>query len=164
MRRRAITHQSANHTAQVEDHPEPGDEATLLRFGRIGHHDGALRRPEDTGAHSEERTGEDNVPKVGGVVVAEVGRDVNGVADATKRQRPADADGIGDGAGEEADNRKGRVESCVGVVASRGVELTCTSETIDGIEHSCLALASAARRKAKCAVLHTRTKEAHKSH
>lgn len=131
-----MSYQATYHSAKVKDHPKPTDESTLFSFGGIGHHDGALGGPKDTGADAKQSTRKDDIAQVLGVVVAEVGGDVDRVADATERQGPADADGVGDGAGEESDNSEGRVESGIGIVASGRIELSTSTEAIDGIEHS----------------------------
>ena len=42
----AKRNESANDRAQVEDHPEPGNESALLPLERVGHHHGTLCAPE----------------------------------------------------------------------------------------------------------------------
>lgn len=131
-----LAYQSAYHTAQVKDHPEPGDEAALLGLGRVGHHDSALSRPQDTSADTKEGASEGDVAIVVGVFEADVGRDVDAVADAAEGERPANADSIGDGSREEADDGEGGVEGGVGITVRLTVEQPTASETVEGVEHS----------------------------
>jgi hypothetical protein len=106
-------YQTADDTSEVEYYPEPGYVAALILLVGIGHHDGALSRPEDTGANAEPGTGEHDIAEVLGVVVAQVAGDVDAVADATEGQRPFDTDGVGDGSGKETYHGEGRVEGRV---------------------------------------------------
>ena len=52
----------ADERAKLEDGPEYGECLPLVFLERIGHHDGALRRPEQSGGDSEERASEDDEP------------------------------------------------------------------------------------------------------
>lgn len=70
------------------------------------------------------------------MVVAKKGAHVDGVANATKGQGGADAQLVGEGAGEEADDGEGRVESGVGVVVCGRVQLAAAAHSVDGIEHA----------------------------
>lgn len=79
--------------------------------------DDTLSRPQHACAYSEQRASEDDVAKVLGVVVAEVGGDVDTVAQSTERQRPADTQLVGNGAGEETYNSKSAIECNIRVVA-----------------------------------------------
>lgn len=47
------TYQTTQAGTNVEDTPEPSKVPTLGLFGRVGHHNGALRSPQQTGAHSQ---------------------------------------------------------------------------------------------------------------
>ena len=55
----AKRNERANDSAQVEDHPEPGNEASFLVLKRVGHHHGTLCAPEQTSAGTQQTTGED---------------------------------------------------------------------------------------------------------
>ena len=104
-----VTYQTANHSTQVEDHPEPGNVAALGLLGRVGHHDGALGTPEQTGAHTEKRASKGSEAQVLGVIVAQIGSHINRVANATEREGSADTELVGEGAGEETNDSEGRV-------------------------------------------------------
>ena len=54
--------EGAQERAELEDGPENGERLALVLFERVGHHDGALRRPEERGGDSEEGAGEDEEP------------------------------------------------------------------------------------------------------
>lgn len=60
--------------------------------GRLYHHDCALRAPEETGARTEEGAGKDHESFICGVVVAEEGAGVQGVADTAEGERDFCAD------------------------------------------------------------------------
>jgi len=61
------------------------------------------------------------------VAVAQPRGDVDGVAEAAEGQGGLDAEGVGDGAGEEADKGKGGVEGGVGVVANVRIHLPAST-------------------------------------
>lgn len=82
-------------------------------FGGVGHHDGALGGPEETGANTQEGAGED--VEAGDILMLrnQETNGVNGVADSTEGEGQTDAETIDDGAGEETHDREGTVESDV---------------------------------------------------
>lgn len=134
--RRCNTYQGANDSTGVEDGPEPRDVTTLAVLGRVRHHDGALCRPEQTSANTEESTSKDNKAHVLRVGVAEKRGAVDAVAETANGQGQANSKTVSKSASEETDDGKSAVESCVGVVLSRGFDLTSSSKTAQGIEHS----------------------------
>jgi len=131
------THQTADDTAQVEYYPKPGDVTTFVLLQRVGHHDGALRGPEDAGADAEEESSEDDVAEVLGDVVTQIAGGVDRIAGTAESECPLDADPVSDAAGEEANDRKGRIERGVGSIAGAPIQLTAATEPVEGIEHAC---------------------------
>ena len=103
------THQTADDSAHVEYNPEPGDKSAFESLRRIRHYDRALRGPENAGTASKQEAREDNVTEIVSVVVAQIRADIDTVSKATEREGKSDAQGVGDGTGEETDNS----ESCV---------------------------------------------------
>jgi hypothetical protein len=131
-----MTYQATNHSTQVEDHPEPGNVATLGSFGWVRHHNGALSAPQETGAHTEQRTSKGGETQVLGVVVAEIGSHIDGIANTAKGQGCADTELIGEGSSEKANNSEGRIHSRVGAVVCGRIELTSSTHTVQGIVHA----------------------------
>lgn len=117
------TYQTANASANVEDGPEPGKVATLLLLSRVGQHDGALRRPQHTGAHPQQGACED-------VEAGDIRMDgheqtdgVDTVTNASKGQRETDTQTVHNGTGKETDDGEGTVQ--------RGI-LACDSQVSAG--------------------------------
>ena len=108
--------ESSNDTAQVENPPENGDEATLLSLKRVCHHHCTLRAPEKTGADTEEAAREDEEAGVLGVVVAQDCCYIYAVSDTAESKSQSKTDPIGDAAGEESDDRECGIDSDVGSV------------------------------------------------
>jgi hypothetical protein len=108
-----ITYQTTNACTDVEDSPEPGEIATLLRLCRVRHHDSALGGPEKTGTHTEQSTGED--VETGDIFMDrhQQTNGVNAVANSTEGESEADTKTVNDGTGEETDDCKGTVKSNV---------------------------------------------------
>ncbi len=113
------THQAAEHGAAVEDAPEPGKVAALLLLIGVRDHDGALRRPQQTGADTQEDAGEEVEAADAGVDGDEQADGVDAVADAAKGKRPLDTELVDEGAAKEAKDGKGAVQGRVLVVVSR---------------------------------------------
>ena len=128
--------QSANDGAQIEDHPEPGDVLSLTGLVGITHHDGALSSPQHTATDTKQSSGEDDKAFIGGMIVAEIARDVEEIAHTSQAEGQLDAQAIGNSAGEEADDAEGAVNGDVGIVGCRSIELASTTDTVDGIEHA----------------------------
>lgn len=128
--------QTANNGAQIEDHPESGDVATLGLLWWIGHHDGALGRPQETGAHTEEGTGKDEETGILIVVVGKNGGNVQGIAEATEAQGQTETDPVGNAAGEEADDGESGIDGGVGIIDVVGIDLTGGTQAIDSVEHA----------------------------
>lgn len=105
--------QGPDDTAQVEDGPEPGEGAALLGLERVGHHDGALGGPEETGADTEQGAREVVEPVDVEVQGDEQGDGVDAVADATEGQGELDTQTVDEGAGEETHDGEGTVEGRV---------------------------------------------------
>ncbi|KFY15527.1 hypothetical protein V492_01934 [Pseudogymnoascus sp. VKM F-4246] len=105
--------QRADHAAEVEDGPEPGEGAALFGLERVGHHDCALGGPEETGADTEERAGEVVEPVDLEVQREEQGERVDAVAEAAEGEGGADTETVDEGAGEETDDGKGAVQGDV---------------------------------------------------
>lgn len=107
--------QGPDDTAQVEDGPEPGEGAALLGLERVGHHDGALGGPEETGADTEQGAREVAEPiELSTRVMRGEQRDgVDAVADATERKGCLDTQTVDEGAGEETHDGEGAVEGNV---------------------------------------------------
>ena len=95
-----------------------------------------MRAPQQPRAHPQKRPREDDEPRIRRVIVTQITRDVKEVSDASETQRQLDAHAVGERAGEEAENRKGRVHGDVGIVGDGGAELTTASESVDGVEHA----------------------------
>lgn len=70
------------------------------------------------------------------MVVTQVARDVDEVAHSPKAQGQLDPHAIGKGAGEEAHNAEGRVESNIGIVGCGSTELTTTAQSVESVEHA----------------------------
>ena len=70
------------------------------------------------------------------MVVTEVRSHIDGVADAAKGQSSADSELVGKGAGEEADNSKGRVQSRVGAVVGGWVQLASAAHAVQSVKHA----------------------------
>ena len=128
--------EGANDGAQVEDDPEPRNVAALAVLGRVRHHDGSLGSPEQTRADTEEGAGEDDEADILGVRVAQEGRGVNAVAQATDGEGRAETETVGKGSSEEADDGKGAVEGDTGVVLSGGIDLATAAEASEGVVHA----------------------------
>lgn len=103
-------HQTANNSAQIEDYPEPRDESALEFLRLIGHHDCALRGPENACTAPKQEAGKHNVAQVMSVIVAQIRADVDTIPNATKREGESDAKGVGNSTGEETDNSKSSVQ------------------------------------------------------
>jgi hypothetical protein len=80
----AKRNQTTDDCTEVENHPKPRDVAALGGLGGVRHHDCALSAPQKTGAGTEKSTREGNKSKILGVVVAQVGSNIDRVADAAK--------------------------------------------------------------------------------
>lgn len=135
-RKQDVTYQTANDSTHVEDHPEPRDVATLGSLRRVGHHDGSLGAPQQTSADTEQGTGKGGEAQVLRVVVGEIRGNIDRVADSTKGQSSADSKLVGEGAGEETNDRKGRVQGGVGAVVCSGIKLAAAAHAVEGIEHT----------------------------
>lgn len=122
--------------AEVEYDPEPRDVAALALLAGIAHHDGALGGPEQAGTDAEESTGEDDEALVLVVVVRQKAGGIDAVAQPAEREGELDTEHVRDGAREESSDGKGAVEGGVGVIVDRGINLTTTAETSDGVEHA----------------------------
>lgn len=70
------------------------------------------------------------------MAVAQVGSDVNNIADPTARESDPNTELVGDGSREEPDNSEGRVQSGVGTIHGFGVPVAAAAETVDGVEHA----------------------------
>ena len=128
--------QPANDCAQIEDHPKPGDVFPFTLLVGIAHHDSALSSPQHTGTDTKQSSGEDDKPFIGVMVVAEIARDVEEVAHPPQAEGQLDAQAIGNSPGEEAYDAECAVNSDVGIVGRRSIELTSTTYAVDGIEHA----------------------------
>ena len=131
-----VTYQASNHSAQVENHPEPGDVAALGSFRWVRHHDGTLGAPQQTSAYTEQRTGESGEAQVLCVVVGQVRRHINGIANTANGQSSADAELVGEGSGEKANNGEGRVQSRVCAIVCGRIELASAAHAVESIEHT----------------------------
>lgn len=100
-------YQTTDYSTKVEDHPKPGNVATLGGLGRVGHHDGTLGTPQQTGAYTKQGAGKSGEAEILRVVVAKIRSNVDRVADAAKGEGGADAKLVGKGAGKEAHDGKG---------------------------------------------------------
>ena len=70
------------------------------------------------------------------MVIGQKRRHIQKIAKPAEREGHAEADAVGDGTGKKAHYGKGAIQSRVGVIHIRLVELAGTSQTTDGIEHS----------------------------
>lgn len=104
------TYQTANASANVEDGPEPGKVATLLLLSRVGQHDGPLRRPQHTGANTQQGASEDVEAGDARMDGHEKTDGVDAVTNATKGQRKPDPQTVDDGTGKETDDGEGAVQ------------------------------------------------------
>jgi hypothetical protein len=146
--KQGVTYQTTDDGTQVENHPEPRNVAALGGFRWVRHHDGSLSAPQQTGAHTEQGTREcgeadgavvRHAASIGSgfqMVPGEVGSDIDGVANATERQRRADTELVGEGAGEEANYSKGGVQGCVCAVVCERIELASAAHAVEGVEHA----------------------------
>lgn len=116
----SLSYQTTNTGADVEDTPEPGEVATLLLLDRVGHHDGTLSGPEQTGADTEEGTGEDVEPGDICMFGDEKTNGVNAVPDSTKGEGNPNAHTVDDSSGEETHHREGTVQSDVLLLLESG--------------------------------------------
>lgn len=92
--------------------------------------------PEETGTDTKQGSSEDGEAHVLGMRVAQERRSINTVTETTKGQCDAEAEPVGNSAGEETDDCKSAVQSCVGMVLSGSTDLTTASKTTEGIEHT----------------------------
>jgi len=136
MQVQAQGYQSPDHAAKVEDSPESGDIPTLLLLRWVGHHNCTLCSPEHTSASTKKSTGEDKEGRILSVVVAQDRGDIQEIAEAADAEGQSEANSVCDTATEEAHNRERGVDSCVGVVAIVGVDLTSSAQAINSIEHA----------------------------
>lgn len=106
------TYQATHAGANIEDTPEPSEVGTLLILMGIRQHNGALGRPQNTGANTEQSTGEDvETTNFGSTVFGHEQADgVDTVANTAKGHGELDANSVDDGTGEETDDGKGTVE------------------------------------------------------
>lgn len=98
------TYQRTNNTPQVKDHPEIRDETPLGALLWVGHHNGTLCSPQETGTDTEQGTGEDQESAVLSVRVTEQTGRVDTVTQSTKRQCKFDTQLVDKGSGEESNN------------------------------------------------------------
>src|SRR5690606_13479122 len=110
----------ANNSAQIEDNPEPRNITTLLVLRGVAHHNGTLGGPQQTGTNTEESAGKDDEPIILVMVVRQEAGRIDAVPQPANGQGQSDAKHVRDGAGEEGDDGKGRVESRVGIILGRG--------------------------------------------
>ena len=128
--------QTTNDGAGVEDDPEPTDVAALCVLRGVGHHDGALSSPQETGAETEEGTGEDDETLILGVVEAQEAGGVKRVADAANAHGDLDTEHVGEGAGEEGDNGKNGIQGSGRVVLDGSVDLATAAKAAQGVVHA----------------------------
>jgi hypothetical protein len=129
-------HQAPNPASEVEDRPEEEDILPLGRFGRVGHHDLALSAPKHACTAPQDEASRYNVAEVLREVVAEVGRDIDAVPNATEGECDLDAQGVCDRSSEEPDYRKGCVQGAVRGVTCFRCHLACTADAVQSIEHA----------------------------
>ena len=131
-----MTYQTANHGSQIEYHPEPRYVSAFGLFGRVGHHDGTLRAPEQTSTHTEKRSRESSEAQILRVIVGQVGSNIDRVADTTERESSTNTELVSESASEEANNGERGIQRCIGFVVCSGVKLTTSSHAVEGVEHA----------------------------
>ena len=82
--------------------------------------------PQQPATGPKQCSGEDEKAFIGGVIVAEVARDVVEIAHTSQAEGQLDAQAIGNSAVEGADDAEGAVNGDVRIVGCRGIELTST--------------------------------------
>lgn len=70
------------------------------------------------------------------MVVRKVRGHIDGIADSAKGQGSADSKLIGKRAGEKSNDRKSRVQGCVGFVVCGRIQLAAATHAIERIEHA----------------------------
>jgi hypothetical protein len=107
------SYQLANDGTHVENTPEPGKVVALLVLMGVGNHDGTLGSPEQTGADTEQGTGEDVEASNISVDRGEQTGGVEGVSNTTKGEGVLDTKLVDKGTTKETENRKGTVQGRV---------------------------------------------------
>lgn len=105
------TYQAAHTGANVKDSPEPGEIPALLVFGRVGHHDHALGRPQDTRTGTQQSTGEDVEARNIFMHRDEKTDRVDAISNSTEGERQSDTDPVDDGASEETHHGEHTIQS-----------------------------------------------------
>lgn len=128
--------QPPDDASHIEDAPEEGNIGALPVRRRVGGHDGPLAGPEEPGADPEYGSGDDGEGLVVVVVVVEERASVEDVGGAASGEGEAWPEDVVDSTTEDAKDSEGRVESGVGVIGSRVVDLTAAAHTGESVEHA----------------------------
>lgn len=124
----------SNNGTGVENSPKVADISPFLALGRIRHHDCSLGRPQERGTYSENCSRGDNKSVILIMIIGQERRSIDCIPDATESKRFRCPEVIVDCSGEESNRGKCTIQSDIGIVSNRGINLSTTSETAEGIK------------------------------